>query len=117
MRNLILILPLFLSGCLYINRDVGLTTYQYDKCEEYYDADGVYHKDCPYTVFDKAGNIAKDSFVMIRESVKKFANDSGTKSTESSRVVKKRCVCSKSCISSCILSRQECLRKCCHEKK
>ena len=117
MRKLILILPLFLSGCLYINHDIGLTTYQYDKCEEYYDANGTYHKDCPYSVFDKAGSVTKDSFIMIRESVKKFASDSTDKSAKSSIRVKKRCVCSKSCIRSCILTRQECLRKCCHEKK
>ena len=51
MKYLIFILPLLLNGCLYINRDVGPTTYQYDKCEEYYDANGNYHKDCPYTLY------------------------------------------------------------------
>jgi len=71
MKNLILvlILPFFLSGCLYINNGVGLTTFQYDKCREYYDADGIYHKDCPTSTSVTASkNIKKISNCIAKKS-------------------------------------------------
>jgi hypothetical protein len=42
---LILILPLFFSGCIYVN-DRGIDTHYYNGCKEYYDSMGVYHKTC-----------------------------------------------------------------------
>ena len=56
MKKLILILPIFLSGCLYINNGVGLTTFQYDRCKEYYDGSGKYHHECPKSVIEKSGD-------------------------------------------------------------
>ena len=33
------------SGCLYIN-ERGISTKYYNECHEYYDATGIYHKNC-----------------------------------------------------------------------
>jgi len=109
MKRLSLVLPIVFTGCIYINQGVGVTTYEYDKCQEYYDASGVYHRDCPKSVFQKAGDFAKDSFIMIKESIKTLAGGKVQKT-------KKRCFCSKSCLKSCKQTKQECLKKCCHEK-
>lgn len=57
MKRLILILPLLLSGCLYVNNGVGLTTFQYDRCKEYYDGNGKYHNECPKSAIDKSGEL------------------------------------------------------------
>ena len=61
MKYLIFVLPIFflLNGCIYINQDVGPTTYKYDKCKEYYDANGTYHKDCPYTLYQNINDCIK----------------------------------------------------------
>lgn len=44
-KVLILVLSLFFSGCLYVN-DRGIDTQYYNECKEYYDAMGIYHKEC-----------------------------------------------------------------------
>ncbi len=67
MKKLILILPFFLSGCLYIKRDIGLTTYSYDKCKEYYDANGEYHKDC----YDTEGRVLQENIAHTKRSIEK----------------------------------------------
>ena len=49
---LLLIASLFLlSGCLFIN-ERGVSTNYYNDCKEYYDATGVYRKDCPKNIID-----------------------------------------------------------------
>ncbi len=42
---LILILPLFFTGCIYFN-DRGVSNEYYNGCHEYYDSMGIYHKKC-----------------------------------------------------------------------
>jgi len=48
----VLIILLFMSGCVYFHEDgdesfrFGLSTHKYRDCVEYYDAAGVYHKEC-----------------------------------------------------------------------
>ncbi|WP_443082177.1 hypothetical protein [Sulfurospirillum sp. 1612] len=42
---LMIIIPLFLSGCLYVN-DRGISNNYYNDCHEYYDGMGIYHKKC-----------------------------------------------------------------------
>ena len=32
--------------------DRGVTTKYYNECKEYYDATGVYHKECPKNIID-----------------------------------------------------------------
>jgi hypothetical protein len=54
---IILIVLLLFEGCLYFS-DTGVSTKYYNKCKEYYDADGNYVKECPknlvdYSDFDK----------------------------------------------------------------
>jgi hypothetical protein len=40
------LLPVFLlQGCLYFNNE-AVGTRKYHDCEEYYDAEGIYHKEC-----------------------------------------------------------------------
>lgn len=46
-----LILPFFLSGCVYLN-DRGLSINRYDDCKEVYDSMGYYHKECPDVVLE-----------------------------------------------------------------
>lgn len=47
MKNLvfIIILPIFLSGCLFLN-ERGVSTKYYNDCKEIYDATGTYKKVC-----------------------------------------------------------------------
>ncbi len=40
-----------LGGCVFLN-DRGVTTKYYNECKEYYDATGVYHKECPKNIID-----------------------------------------------------------------
>jgi len=42
---LILIIPLFFTGCIYFN-DRGVSNEYYNECHEYYDSMGIYHKNC-----------------------------------------------------------------------
>ncbi len=44
-------IPILFGGCLYFN-DRGVSTHLYENCEEYYDACGIYHKECPKNVAD-----------------------------------------------------------------
>jgi len=133
MKRLILLsgILFFMNGCLYINRDVGLTTYQYEKCVEYYDENGTYHKDCPDSLLKKS----KDGFVETTKGIVKKSKElfSGVKKsvsstfdfgfsvdqvTDTDQGRKKRvCICKKSCMKSCTLSKRECIKKCCHEKR
>jgi len=49
--SIILILPFFLSGCLYFN-DRGISNEYYNDCREYYDSMGIYHKECDKNLVD-----------------------------------------------------------------
>jgi|GEM_PF-429952 len=40
-----LIILFFMSGCLYPN-ETGVSKWHYNKCDEYYDVAGRYHKEC-----------------------------------------------------------------------
>jgi hypothetical protein len=51
-------IPIF-NSCLYIN-EVGLTTNLYDKCYEYYDSNGSYHKECDETLKESVVRNVKD---------------------------------------------------------
>ncbi len=51
MPVLIAIIPLFFTGCLYFN-DRGVSTHLYNRCHEYYDAYGIYHKECDPNLLD-----------------------------------------------------------------
>lgn len=42
-RYLFVLLPLFLSGCF---NERGVSLKYYNNCEEYYDMQGYYHKEC-----------------------------------------------------------------------
>lgn len=42
---LILLIALLFQGCLYFN-DRGVSNRYYNGCNEYYDAMGIYHKEC-----------------------------------------------------------------------
>jgi hypothetical protein len=45
-------LPIFLfQGCVYFN-DEGIGTRKYRDCTEYYDAEGIYHKECDDNVVE-----------------------------------------------------------------
>ncbi len=44
-------LAAMLGGCVFLN-DRGVTTKYYNECKEYYDATGVYHKECPKNIID-----------------------------------------------------------------
>ena len=39
------------QGCVYFN-DEGVGTRKYRDCEEYYDAQGIYHKECDKNLVD-----------------------------------------------------------------
>ena len=119
MNKLIFLIPLLFNGCLYINQDVGLTTYQYDKCVEYYDEKGTYHKDCPDSVVEKGVDIVKKTGYAVVETTKSMKDKISPKTDKSVKSSKqKRCVCKKSCIKSCLqnYSKQTCIKKCCYEK-
>jgi len=134
MRKLILIFPLLLSGCLYVKQDIGLTTYQYDSCKEYYDENGTYHKECHDGNVEVLLNSVIDETKKYVEKYKSkiFPSKSSSsvsrvkkdallqhKEADSKEIVykKKKCVCSKRCIKSCKVKDIYCLKKCCHEKK
>lgn len=53
MKQIIPLIPLLfgLQGCLYFN-DTGVSAHLYDNCREYYDACGIYHKECPPNLID-----------------------------------------------------------------
>lgn len=78
MKRLVFILPIFLSGCFYINNGVGLTTFEYDKCREYYDGNGKYHNECPKSAIDKGGELLESG----SEKVGKVASCVAKKSKE-----------------------------------
>jgi len=42
---LMIIIPLFFTGCLYVNNR-GISNNYYNGCHEYYDSMGIYHKKC-----------------------------------------------------------------------
>ena len=116
----ILFLSLFINGCLYVKRDIGLTTYQYDKCEEYYDENGTYHKECK----DSDIKILLENFLKRfkksdKKEVRSDISKSSSESLDRGEIVykKKKCICSKRCIKSCEVKDIYCLKKCCHEKK
>ncbi len=48
-HTLFFLLPLFLSGCF---NDRGVSLKYYNDCEEYYDAQGYYHKQCDKNIVD-----------------------------------------------------------------
>ncbi len=46
MKYMLMFIIIFIfSGCLYIN-ERGISTKYYNECHEYYDATGIYHKNC-----------------------------------------------------------------------
>ncbi len=49
--TLILLTALLLQGCLYFN-DRGMSGRYYNGCKEYYDAMGVYHKECDENIVE-----------------------------------------------------------------
>ncbi|CAD7287356.1 hypothetical protein LMG7974_00255 [Campylobacter majalis] len=40
-----------LNGCVFVN-ERGISTQYYNDCKEYYDATGVYQKECPHNIID-----------------------------------------------------------------
>jgi len=88
MKKLILILPIFLSGCLYINNGVGLTTFQYDRCKEYYDGSGKYHNECPKSVIEKSADSVKKVTKCVAKKTENFFYSFGKKECEN----RKKCV-------------------------
>lgn len=48
---LILIIPFLFNGCLFVN-ERGISTKLYNKCCEYYDSMGYYHKECDKNLID-----------------------------------------------------------------
>jgi len=126
MSRLLFVLPLFFGGCLYINQDIGVTTYQYEKCIEYYDENGTYYKECPQPATDKSVKVLKKASNSVVETVKDLGSAIETNLKEiffsdffstNTTNTKKICVCKKSCMNACKLTKVECLKKCCHEKK
>ncbi len=59
--SIMFILPLFLTGCLYVN-DRGVSTEYYNECHEYYDSMGIYHRECDKNLIE---------FKDIKDSIKK----------------------------------------------
>ena len=52
MKTILILIPLiFLQGCLYFN-DRGVSGRYYNDCKEYYDAMGIYHKECDENIMD-----------------------------------------------------------------
>jgi len=100
MKYFILILLIFLNGCLYVN-ERGVSTYLYDKCEEYYDANGTYHKDCDDTLSQSITKEVKNISSIVVNSTKSLVGlgaEPSTKTEKNSKtkVVKKR-KCKKVC--------------------
>ena len=50
-KILVLIIPFFFQGCIFFN-DRGIDTRYYNRCHEYYDAQGFYHKECDKNLID-----------------------------------------------------------------
>ena len=48
-QTLFLLLPIFFAGCF---NERGVSLRYYNDCEEYYDAQGYYHKQCDKNMFD-----------------------------------------------------------------
>lgn len=46
---LLFILPIFIAGCF---NDRGISLRYYNECQEYYDAQGYYHKECDKNLVD-----------------------------------------------------------------
>lgn len=98
MKYFILILLIFLNGCLYVN-ERGVSTYLYDKCDEYYDANGTYHSDCDEVASSKVIGGIKDVSSSVIDSTKSLIGlkeDTSVKTSKTStqknrvKVVKKR---------------------------
>jgi len=50
--TILTLLPiLLLQGCVYFN-DEGISDRKYRDCEEYFDAQGLYHKECDKNIID-----------------------------------------------------------------
>ncbi|MCR6584793.1 hypothetical protein CINS5906_04345 [Campylobacter insulaenigrae] len=49
-KIILVFLMLFFSGC-FVN-EKGVSNRFYDDCKEYYDASGIYHKECPQNWID-----------------------------------------------------------------
>ncbi|MCR6570832.1 hypothetical protein CINS5915_02915 [Campylobacter insulaenigrae] len=49
-KIILVFLMLFFSGCFVNER--GVSNRFYDDCKEYYDASGIYHKECPQNWID-----------------------------------------------------------------
>ncbi|WP_291952764.1 hypothetical protein [Campylobacter sp.] len=49
-RVILVFVMLFLNGCFVNER--GISNRFYDDCKEYYDASGIYHKECPQNWID-----------------------------------------------------------------
>ncbi|MCR6591201.1 lipoprotein [Campylobacter insulaenigrae] len=49
-KIILVFLILFFSGCFVNER--GISNRFYDDCKEYYDASGIYHKECPQNWID-----------------------------------------------------------------
>jgi hypothetical protein len=60
----LLTLPILFTGCIYFN-DTGISTHLYDNCQEYYDACGNYHRECPKNMID---------YTEIKEKAKEFGD-------------------------------------------
>lgn len=45
-KYLLVIVVLFLFSACFVN-ERGISNRFYDDCKEYYDASGIYHKECP----------------------------------------------------------------------
>lgn len=61
---LIILTALLFHGCLYFN-DRGVSGRYYNGCKEYYDAMGIYHKDCDENLVE---------YKTVTDVVKKGAN-------------------------------------------
>lgn len=49
MKKLIILIAIIFSSCA--SKD-GIRLHYYEDCNEYYDAAGVYHKECPNNIID-----------------------------------------------------------------
>jgi hypothetical protein len=53
-----ILIPLITQGCVYFHENgdedhrFGISTHRYRDCVEYYDASGVYHRDCNDALFE-----------------------------------------------------------------
>jgi len=48
-RYLLILLPIIFTGCF---NERGISMHYYNGCEEYYDAQGYYHKECDKNLVD-----------------------------------------------------------------